>query len=57
MWNKAEELTGMEPFTIDRILAYAAQLKIVDRWARLDPEKGRALFSRLVDEIRNTKNK
>lgn len=55
MWNCIEELTLMHDFDIEVILGFIAKLKIIDRWLRLDPETGRALFRKLVEEIRNTK--
>lgn len=53
MWEKAEELTQGDLFDLDAILGFVARLKTVDRWLRLDPETGRALFRRLVDELRS----
>lgn len=55
MWSKAEELTELEVFSLDAILGFVARLKIIDRWIKLDPETGRAMFRRLVDEIRNNR--
>ena len=56
-WEQADELAGMQVFTLDAILAFVSKLKIVDRWLKLDPETGRELFARLVSDIRNNKNK
>ena len=55
MWRKAEELTLMHVFDLDVILGFATRLKIIDRWLKLDPESGRQLFRKLVEEIRNTR--
>lgn len=55
MWDKAEELTLLHIFDMDVILAFLAKLKIADRWNKLDPETGRQLFRRLVEEIRKTR--
>ena len=55
MWDKIDEITGLEVFTLDAILAFTAKLQIIVRWLRLDPETGRELFRKLVDEIRNNK--
>lgn len=55
MWAKCEELTTMHVFDLDVILAFAARLQIIDRWLRLDPETGRELFRKLVNEIRNNR--
>ena len=57
MWKKAEEICLMEVLSFDLILSFAAKLMIVDRWLRLDEETGRALFRRLLAEIKETKTK
>ena len=54
IWEKVENLTLMELFTMDRILAFIVKLRIIDRWMKLDEQKGREMFRRLVDEIRGT---
>ena len=53
-WQKIDELTVLDVFDIEAILGYVAKLKIIDRWLQLDPDSGRALFRRLVDDIRST---
>lgn len=55
MWERIDELTLMEVFTLDQILGFVAKLQIVERWLRLDPQTGRELFRQLVEEIRNNK--
>ncbi len=55
MWEKAEELTTLHLFDIDIILAFIAKIKITDRWNKLDPESGRAMFRKLVEEIRKSR--
>lgn len=56
MWKKCEELTLMHVFDMDVILGFTARLQIIDRWLKLDPETGRELFRKLVNEIRNSKS-
>ncbi len=56
MWAKIDEIVGLQVFTLDSILGFTAKLQIIVRWLKLDPETGRELFRRLVDEIRNNKN-
>ncbi len=53
-WQKIDEITWMDYFDLDAILGYVARLKIIDRWLQLDPDSGRALFRRLVEQIRST---
>ena len=55
MWDKAEDLTLLHNFDIDVILAFVARIMITDRWNKLDPESGRAMFRSLVEEIRQTR--
>ena len=55
MWEKIEDITVMEIFSLDLILAFTAKMKIVDRWLKLDPVTGRELFRKLVEEIRNNR--
>ena len=53
-WRKIDEITLMDYFDLETLLGYAAKLKIIDRWLQLDPDSGRALFRRMVDEIHAT---
>lgn len=55
MWGKAEDLVRMHLFDMDVIISFVVRLKIIDRWLRLDPESGRAMFERLVEEISKSK--
>lgn len=55
MWAEAERLCEGQVFSPDVIFAFTAKLQTVSRWLRLDPESGRALFKKLVEEIRNNK--
>ncbi|MBQ0077861.1 MAG: DUF2764 family protein [Bacteroidales bacterium] len=55
MWDKIDELTLMDVFTLDVILAFAAKMQIINRWLSLDEQTGREMFRRLVEEIRNNK--
>jgi len=52
MWDKIDNLTIMDVFSIDVILGFIAKLKIVDRWLKLDETTGRELFAKLVKEIK-----
>lgn len=53
-WDKADALTTFHYFDLDAVLAFVAKLHIVDRWLVLDEESGRAMFRRLVEEVRGT---
>ena len=53
-WRKIDELTILDSFDLEVLLGYVAKLKIIDRWLQLDPDSGRELFRRLVEDIRST---
>ena len=53
-WSKVDEITIQDYFDIEAILGFVANLKIIDRWLQLDPETGRTLFHRMVEDIRST---
>ena len=53
-WHKINEITLMDYFNLEVILGFVCKLKIVDRWLQLDPDSGRALFHKLVEDIRST---
>ena len=52
-WEKASDITRMDYFNMNAILAFLVKAKTVQRWAELDPVKGEAMFHKLVEEIRN----
>ena len=54
-WRKSEELVIDKVFSLDVILAFIVRLKILDRWFKLDPKRGKELFRDLIREIRKTK--
>ena len=56
-WEKINEFTTLDFFDIDCILAFLAKGHMVDRWLRLDAEKGKHLFRKLVGEVRGTFDK
>ncbi|NLZ18915.1 MAG: DUF2764 family protein [Bacteroidales bacterium] len=53
-WQKIDEINLMEYFNMEVILGFICKLKIIDRWLQLDPESGRAMFRKLVEDIRST---
>jgi hypothetical protein len=54
MWDKISDLNTFDYFNVSALLGYIAKLKIIDRWLKLDENTGRAMFGKLVDEIRGT---
>ncbi len=57
-WQMADELSTFHYFDIDEILAFLAKADILDRWLKLDKERGAKLFDgfvkKLVEQNRST---
>lgn len=53
-WEKIDELNLFDYLNFDRILGVIAKMMIIRRWLILDEDTGRAMFKRLVDEVRGT---
>ncbi|MDF7799151.1 DUF2764 family protein [Pontiellaceae bacterium B1224] len=47
-WNLAEELVGQNPFSFEKVLAYGIQLKIVERWNRMDVHVGKEKIEAVI---------
>lgn len=54
MWAKIDALCTFHYFDMDVILGFIAKLHIVSRWLKLDPESGKAMFTRLVNEVKGS---
>ncbi len=52
-WDKVEEITLFDYFTIDVILAYTIKLDIAYRWLELDEETGREMFKKIIDDLKS----
>lgn len=57
LWQKADELTLFEYFSLDKILAIAAKLCIIERWLALDETTGRQMLRTLVHDVRGSYGK
>ena len=53
-WDKIDEITLYDYLNLDKILGMVAKMMIIRRWLILDEEAGRAMFKKLVDEVRGT---
>ena len=51
-WNWLEEKTFFEPFDITALFAYIVRTEILERWALLDVEQGRARFTEIIENLR-----
>ena len=50
-WQMADELTTFHYFDINKVLAYLAKADILNRWLKLDKERGTALFDGFVKTL------
>jgi len=55
-WQIADELTIFNYFDIDKILAYLTKADILDRWLKLDKDRGNELFDKFVKTMVAEKN-
>ena len=55
-WKFLDEHTFFNYFTIEKILSFVIKLEIVERWIELDNETGKALFTRLINDIKISYN-
>lgn len=49
-FNKIEEKLGIELFSMDRVLAYMIELIMVERWQRMDKQKGLEIVDSMLKE-------
>ena len=53
-WDKINEITLFDYLNFSKVLGLVVKMMIIRRWLLLDEEAGRAMFKRLVDEVRGT---
>ncbi|MDD2331448.1 MAG: DUF2764 family protein [Candidatus Cloacimonetes bacterium] len=53
-WRWIEDHNFFEFFSIDRILGYFCQLRILHRWISLDPEMGKDVFFDTLETLENS---
>lgn len=56
-WQWLEEHTVWTVFDIENVLSYYLRLGIIERWQRLDEEKGKAVFRDIVMSLKQESNK
>ncbi len=49
-WRILDEITGVDPFAVDAVLAYGAKLQLAERWAGMDAERGQARINAAISE-------
>ncbi len=50
-WDFINEINTFNYFTIEVILGYVIKMQMVERWTKLDEDKGRELFRKLLKEL------
>lgn len=55
-WEKINAFTVFNYFDINKILAFLAKARMIERWNKLDKNVGREMFKKLVNEVRGTFN-
>ena len=53
-WDKIDEITLFDYLNFSKVLGMVVKMMIIRRWLSLDEAAGRAMFKRLVDEVRGT---
>lgn len=52
-WEKLNELTRFDYFSIEVVLAYTLKLKMIYRWMSLDEKTGKEMFDKLIQELKS----
>lgn len=52
-WHFIDEITFFNYFTIEKVLGLVQKIFIVERWFKLDKEKGQQIFNQLLEEIQS----
>jgi len=53
-WHHLSEMTEFEYFTVERVMAFAIKLEMVERWLSLDKEFGVQKFKELLGELKTS---
>mgnify|MGYP002855731227 CR=1 FL=1 len=51
-WNWLDEATFFDVFSIEAVFAYLCKLDMLDRWEKLEPEKGKEEFRNIIETLR-----
>ena len=52
-WNWLDEATFFDVFSIEAVFAYLCKLDMIDRWEKLEPEKGKEEFRQIIETLRS----
>lgn len=51
-WLWLDEQTFFNVFSIEAVFAYCCKVKMLERWEKLDVEKGQATFRQIIEDLR-----
>lgn len=51
-WAWLEDETFLEPFDVNAVFAYLLKVQMLERWAMLDPVRGREAFTGIIENLR-----
>lgn len=52
-WRWLDDATEGNAFGVEAVFAYLCKLDMLARWRRLDPEQGKATFTRIIESLRS----
>jgi len=52
-WIWLDERIFFEPFSMEAVFAYLCKLEMQERWAKLDVERGKETFQKIIDDLRS----
>ncbi len=50
-WNWLDEGTFFNYFTVEKLISYYIKLQMIERWISLDPETGKEMFEKLINDL------
>ncbi len=53
-WQFINEHTFFTYFTIEKILGFLIKLEVLERWSKLDKERGEKIFRQLIEEMKSS---
>ncbi|MBN2570644.1 MAG: DUF2764 family protein [Ignavibacteriales bacterium] len=55
IWQKLDEMTFFNYFSVEKIFAYVVKIDLVERWLKLEPVNGKELFIRFIQDLEKSK--
>ncbi|MDR0983085.1 MAG: DUF2764 domain-containing protein [Culturomica sp.] len=54
VWDFIDENLMFKYFSIERVIGFALQLLIVERWSRMNTDSGRRIFMEMIEKFKNS---